>query len=96
MIGDTSKLSNVMKYKGSRVVVTADNSNLAITHIGSMIVVPWYNLWQLCDVRTRWCERVQKFESGKWANHERQEAWVNLCDDCPNCLCWKDNKEWDS
>ncbi|KAM1808410.1 hypothetical protein ACFX11_031301 [Malus domestica] len=40
MTGDKQKLQNLSEYKGSRVVVTADNSRLPITHIGKMIVTP--------------------------------------------------------
>ncbi|KAF2302499.1 hypothetical protein GH714_036580 [Hevea brasiliensis] len=35
MTGDTGKLSDMLEYKGSRDVVTADNSKLLITHIAS-------------------------------------------------------------
>ncbi|KAM1256948.1 hypothetical protein EV1_030743 [Malus domestica] len=40
MTGDKQKLQNLSEYKGSRVVVTADNSRLPIAHIGKMIVTP--------------------------------------------------------
>lgn len=43
MTGDKMKLQNLSEYKGSRVVVTADNSKLPITHIGKTIVTPRYN-----------------------------------------------------
>ena len=43
MTGDKQKLQNLSEYKGGRVVVTADNSRLPITHIGKTIVTPRYN-----------------------------------------------------
>ncbi|KAM2243153.1 hypothetical protein PS2_009934 [Malus domestica] len=43
MTGDKQKLQNLFEYKGSRVVVTANNSRLPIAHIGKTIVTPRYN-----------------------------------------------------
>ncbi|KAL0423115.1 UNVERIFIED_CONTAM: putative mitochondrial protein [Sesamum radiatum] len=43
MTGDKEKLKNVSKYVGNRVVVTADNSKLPITHVGNTVVSPQYN-----------------------------------------------------
>ena len=43
MTGDKYKLENMFEYKGSCVVVTADNSRLLIAHIGKVIVTPCYN-----------------------------------------------------
>ena len=43
MIGDKGKISSISKYKGERVVVTANNSRLPIAHIGKMMVVPRCN-----------------------------------------------------
>ncbi|KAK3023347.1 hypothetical protein RJ639_042745, partial [Escallonia herrerae] len=40
MTGDVEKLQNFSDYKGSRVVVTANNSKLPIAHVGSAIVFP--------------------------------------------------------
>ncbi|KAM2943530.1 hypothetical protein COP2_026700 [Malus domestica] len=40
MTGDKQKLQNLSEYKGSRVVVTTDNSRLSIAHIGKTIVTP--------------------------------------------------------
>ena len=40
MTGDMEKLQNLSEYKGSRVVVTANNSKLPIAHIGSTIISP--------------------------------------------------------
>ena len=37
MIGDKEKLQNVSKYKGEKVVVTADNTRLPIAHIGETV-----------------------------------------------------------
>lgn len=37
MIGEKKRLQNQIKYKGSRVVVIADNSNLAIAYIGNVV-----------------------------------------------------------
>ncbi|KAM3015464.1 hypothetical protein FF2_028043 [Malus domestica] len=38
MTGDKQKLQNLSEYKGGRVVVTADNSRLPITHIGHYVL----------------------------------------------------------
>ncbi|KAE8708634.1 hypothetical protein F3Y22_tig00110336pilonHSYRG00004 [Hibiscus syriacus] len=43
MTGDKQKLQNLSEYNGGRVVVTADNSRLSITHIRKPIVTPRYN-----------------------------------------------------
>ena len=43
MTGNRYKLENMSEYKGSRVVVTANNSRLLIAHIGKAIVTPRYN-----------------------------------------------------
>ncbi|KAE8706377.1 hypothetical protein F3Y22_tig00110393pilonHSYRG00025 [Hibiscus syriacus] len=43
MTGDKQKLQNLSEYNGGRVVVTADNSRLPITHIVKTIVTPRYN-----------------------------------------------------
>jgi len=40
MTGDKEKLQNLSEYKGSRVVVTANNSKLSIAHIGNTVVSP--------------------------------------------------------
>ncbi|CAI0407574.1 unnamed protein product [Linum tenue] len=40
MTGDEQKLLNVSEYKGGRVVVTANNSKLPITHIGETLITP--------------------------------------------------------
>ncbi|KAH7855830.1 hypothetical protein Vadar_029469 [Vaccinium darrowii] len=40
MTGDKKKLSNLSAYKGDRVVVTANNSKLPITHIGKTVINP--------------------------------------------------------
>ncbi|KAJ0103216.1 hypothetical protein Patl1_06266 [Pistacia atlantica] len=52
MMDDRQKLQNLSEHKGNRVVVTADNSRLLITHIGKTIVTPRYNpnQMQLQDV----------------------------------------------
>ncbi|KAE8699425.1 hypothetical protein F3Y22_tig00110578pilonHSYRG00054 [Hibiscus syriacus] len=42
-----TKLQNLSEYNGGRVVVTADNSRLPITHIGKTIVTPRYNTNQV-------------------------------------------------
>ncbi|KAE8679378.1 hypothetical protein F3Y22_tig00111402pilonHSYRG01323 [Hibiscus syriacus] len=47
MTGDKQKLQNLSEYNGGRVVVTADNSRLPITHIGKTIVTPRYNTNQV-------------------------------------------------
>ncbi|PHT69557.1 hypothetical protein T459_24661 [Capsicum annuum] len=38
MTGDKDKLQNLSKYKGSRVVVIANNSKLPIAHVGNIVV----------------------------------------------------------
>ncbi|OMO79399.1 Zinc finger, CCHC-type [Corchorus capsularis] len=40
MTGDKEKLSNMSTYAGKRMVVTANNSKLPITHIGQTVIVP--------------------------------------------------------
>ncbi|KAL3504443.1 hypothetical protein ACH5RR_034284 [Cinchona calisaya] len=40
-------LTNLTEYKGGRVVVTADNSKLPITHIGNAIILTRYNSHQV-------------------------------------------------
>ena len=40
MTGDKEKLNNLSTYNGKRMVVTANNSKLPITHIGQTTVVP--------------------------------------------------------
>ncbi|KAE8720906.1 tir-nbs resistance protein [Hibiscus syriacus] len=47
MTGDKQKLQNLSEYNGGRVVVTADNSRLPITHIGKTVVTPRYNSNQM-------------------------------------------------
>ena len=46
MTGDKEKLQNMSKYKGKRVVVTADNTRLPIAHIGEMLITPHFNAEQ--------------------------------------------------
>ena len=40
MTGDKEKLQNLSEYKGSRVVMTTNNSKTPIAHIGNTIVPP--------------------------------------------------------
>ncbi|KAH0666163.1 hypothetical protein KY285_027369 [Solanum tuberosum] len=40
MTGDNEKLQNLTKYKGSREVVTTDDTKLSIAHIGKAVVSP--------------------------------------------------------
>ncbi|KAL3530108.1 hypothetical protein ACH5RR_009430 [Cinchona calisaya] len=47
MTEDKRKLTNLTEYKGGRVVVTADNSRLPITHIGNATILPRYNSHQM-------------------------------------------------
>ncbi|KAL3534121.1 hypothetical protein ACH5RR_002582 [Cinchona calisaya] len=47
MTGDKRKLTNLTECKGGRVVVTADNSRLPITHIGNATILPRYNSHQV-------------------------------------------------
>ncbi|KAL3507422.1 hypothetical protein ACH5RR_032804 [Cinchona calisaya] len=44
---DKKKLTNLTEYKGDRVVVTADNSRLPITHIGNATILSRYNSHQV-------------------------------------------------
>ena len=43
MTGDKKKLSNLSAFKGDRVVVTANNSKLPITHIGKTVINPRFS-----------------------------------------------------
>ncbi|KAL7149820.1 hypothetical protein ABFS83_05G066700 [Erythranthe nasuta] len=43
MTDDKEKLKNICEYKGNRVVVTADNSKLPITHASNTLISPQYN-----------------------------------------------------
>ncbi|KAJ4952490.1 hypothetical protein NE237_029322 [Protea cynaroides] len=43
MTGDKEMLQNLAEYKGSRVVVTANNSKLLIAHIDNMVVSPQHS-----------------------------------------------------
>ncbi|GAV77537.1 hypothetical protein CFOL_v3_21008 [Cephalotus follicularis] len=43
MVGDKKKLQDLSEYKGSRVVVTTNNSKLLIAHIGNTVVSPQYS-----------------------------------------------------
>jgi transposase InsO family protein len=43
MTGDKEKLSSLSAYKGDRVVVTANNSKLPITHVGKTVVLPRFS-----------------------------------------------------
>ncbi|KAA0037350.1 Integrase, catalytic core [Cucumis melo var. makuwa] len=43
MTGDKRKLQNTIEYKGSRVVVTANNLMLPIAHVGKTMIVPHSN-----------------------------------------------------
>ena len=47
MTGDKEKLQNMSKYKGKRVVVTANNTRLPITHIGETFITPRFNAEQV-------------------------------------------------
>ncbi|KAL0324818.1 UNVERIFIED_CONTAM: hypothetical protein Sradi_5051100 [Sesamum radiatum] len=60
MTGDKEKLKNVSKYMGNRVVVTANNSKLSITHVGNMIISPQYNE---AEVRCVSCPRYEEKSS---------------------------------
>ncbi|KAM2846143.1 hypothetical protein COP2_029103 [Malus domestica] len=43
MTGDKKKLQSLTKYKGGRLVVTANDSRLPIAHIGKTVIEPRYN-----------------------------------------------------
>ncbi|KAG5579532.1 hypothetical protein H5410_050159, partial [Solanum commersonii] len=47
MTGDEKKLINISEYKGGRVVVTANNSKMSITHIGKTVFVPHHSSRQV-------------------------------------------------
>nr|CAD1818376.1 unnamed protein product [Ananas comosus var. bracteatus] len=47
MTGDRDKLLSTTEYKGGRVVVTANNSKLPITHIGKTIITPRFSPHQV-------------------------------------------------
>ena len=47
MTGDKEKLQNMSKYKGKRVVVTADNTRLPIAHIAETLISLRFNAKQL-------------------------------------------------
>jgi len=47
MTGDEKKLINMSEYKGGRVVVTANNSKMPITHIGKTVFVPHHSSRQV-------------------------------------------------
>ncbi|KAK3015868.1 hypothetical protein RJ639_006556 [Escallonia herrerae] len=44
MTGDKEKLKSMFEYKGDRVVVTANNSRLAIPHIGKATIAPGFSM----------------------------------------------------
>ena len=44
MTGDKGKLKNLVEYKGKHVVVTANNSKLAIAHVGDAVVFSQHNI----------------------------------------------------
>lgn len=43
MTGDKEKLSSLSAYRGDRVVITANNSRLPITHIGKTVINPRFS-----------------------------------------------------
>uniref|UniRef100_A0A2N9HLQ3 Uncharacterized protein n=1 Tax=Fagus sylvatica TaxID=28930 RepID=A0A2N9HLQ3_FAGSY len=47
MTGNKEKLQNMSKYKGKKVVVTADNTRLPIAHIGETLILPRFNAEQV-------------------------------------------------
>nr|CAD1829789.1 unnamed protein product [Ananas comosus var. bracteatus] len=47
MTSDKDKLLNTTEYKGGRVVATANNSKLRITHIGKTIITPRFSSHQV-------------------------------------------------
>ena len=47
MTGDKEKLQNMSKYKGKRVVVTANNTRLPIAHISETLILPRFNAKQV-------------------------------------------------
>ena len=47
MIGDKEKFVSISEYKRGRVVITANNSELPITHIGKVVVTPRFSNMQV-------------------------------------------------
>lgn len=55
MTGDKDKLHDMTEYKGSRVVVTTDNSRLPITHVSNTILAPRYSPQKVALSRCALC-----------------------------------------
>uniref|UniRef100_A0A2N9I9Z4 Kinesin motor domain-containing protein n=1 Tax=Fagus sylvatica TaxID=28930 RepID=A0A2N9I9Z4_FAGSY len=74
MTGDKEKLQNMSKYKGKRVVVTADNTRLPIAHIGETLITPCFNaeqvpleqVYHVPGVKKNLLSVAQLADSGNW------------------------------
>ena len=74
MTGDKEKLQNMSKYKGKRVVVTADNTRLPIAHIGETLITPRFNaeqvpleqVYHVPGVKKNLLSVAQLADSGNW------------------------------
>ncbi|KAF2283864.1 hypothetical protein GH714_016626 [Hevea brasiliensis] len=78
MTGDREKLQNLSEYKGSHVVVIANNSKLLIAHIDNMMVCSQYNATEL---------PLQNVYHVPGASDEGTEIRVILCHDSRGCIC---------
>jgi len=84
MTGDKEKLQNLSEYKGSRVVVTVNNSNLPIAHIGNTVVspqhgdteVPLQNVYHVPGMRQNFLSVAQLTSSGNYVFFGPQDVKV--------------------
>jgi len=84
MTGDKEKLQNLSEYKGSRVVVTTNNSKLPIAHIGNMVVspqhgdteVPLQNVYHVPGMRKNLLSVAQLTSSGHYVLFGPQDMKV--------------------
>ncbi|KAK2997760.1 hypothetical protein RJ639_024907 [Escallonia herrerae] len=84
MTGDVEKLQNLSDYKGSRVVVTANNSKLPIAHVGSAIVspqssddeVPLQNVYHVPGMKNNLLSVAQLTSSGHFVLFGPQDVKV--------------------
>uniref|UniRef100_A0A2N9EMD7 Retrovirus-related Pol polyprotein from transposon TNT 1-94-like beta-barrel domain-containing protein n=1 Tax=Fagus sylvatica TaxID=28930 RepID=A0A2N9EMD7_FAGSY len=74
MTGDKEKLQNMSKYKGKRVVVTANNTKLPIAHIGETLISPRFNaeqvpleqVYHVHEVKKNLLSVAQLVDLGNW------------------------------
>ncbi|KAG5617772.1 hypothetical protein H5410_017596 [Solanum commersonii] len=79
MTGDKQKLQNSLVYKGSRVVVTANDSRLLITHIGKTAVSLQHGTNQMSLQNVY---HVPGSQEPRKSNYEREEIRISVCDVC--------------